>query len=345
MAEQRGVAASAAAVESEIARIGRSGGPILVGPWLAEVGYEVLYWIPFLRWFQDAYGIAPERLVVVSRGGIRPAYAELAGTYVDLFDLMTPVELAARNATRQSTDEGGGQKQSAAGDLDRDVIDAVSSRVGLPPAATLHPSLMFRLFRDVWHGNLPLDLLRTRTRYRVTPGPWPVPFPDLPADYVAAKIYGGPALTATDETRRAVRAVVAAAARKAPVVVLDTDFGIDEHRDFDLSGIPNVITLGTRLDARTNLGTQVAAIARARGFVGTCGGLAWLAPLLGVPTVALLDSERFLGPHLATMRHARHAASAAAFSTLDVSALTQVGLLEALAEPARSRRAGAAPLE
>ena len=25
--------------------------PILVGPWLGEVGFELLYWIPFLRWF------------------------------------------------------------------------------------------------------------------------------------------------------------------------------------------------------------------------------------------------------------------------------------------------------
>jgi hypothetical protein len=172
-----------------------------------------------------------------------------------------------------------------------------------------------------------MDLLRTRTRYRVTPGRGPVVFSDLPDEYLAVKIYGGPALTATDATRRSVRAVVAAAAREMPLVVLDTDFGIDEHRDFDLSRIPNVTALGPRLDARTNLGTQVAVIARARGFLGTCGGLAWLAPFVGVPTVALLDSERFLGPHLATMRHARHAASAAAFSTLDVSALASVGLI------------------
>jgi hypothetical protein len=128
-----------------------------------------------------------------------------------------------------------------------------------------------------------------------------------------------------------------------PLVVLDTDFGIDEHRDFDLSGIPNVIALGSRLDARTNLGAQVVTIARARGFLGTCGGLAWLAPLLGVPTVALLDSERFLGPHLATMRHARHAApGAAAFSTLDITALASVGLVSA-ATPALARGSGAAP--
>jgi hypothetical protein len=342
-AEHRGLAAEAAAVDDEIARVGRSGGTILVGPWLAEVGYEVLYWIPFLRWFQDSFGIAPERLVVVSRGGIQPAYGELAGTYVDLFDLMTPAELAARNAARQSAEEGGGQKQSSAGSLDRDVLDAVASRVGAASVATLHPSLMFRLFREVWHGNLPMDLLRTRTRYRLTQGPGPAAFPDLPQEYVAVKVYGGPALTASDATQRAVRAVVAAAARQTPLVVLDTDFGIDEHRDFDLSAIPNVTTLGSRLDVRTNLGTQVEVIARARAFLGTCGGLAWLAPFVGVPTVALLDSERFLGPHLATMRHARHAASAAAFSTLDVTALAQVGVEAALTEALARGREAAQP--
>jgi hypothetical protein len=328
-AEQRGFAEQVASTEAEIVSIGRSTGHIVVGPWLAEVGYEVLYWIPFLRWFQDAYAIAPERLVVVSRGGIEAAYGELAGTYVDLFDLMSPADLAGRNAQRRSSEEGGGQKQSSAGALDRDLLDLVAGRLGSRIDAICHPSLMFRLFRDVWHGNLPMDLLRTHTRYRRQSPTGQAPFADLPHDYIAAKLYAGPALSAADETRRAVRQVVEAAARVAPVVVLDTDLGIDEHRDFDLRDIPDVIALGARLDARTNLGVQIATIARSRCFLGTCGGLAWLAPLCGVPTVALLDSDRHLGPHLATMRHARHVTDAAAFSTLDVTALARLGVTAA----------------
>ena len=327
-AEQRGFVEQVAEVEQEIARVAQAGGPILVGPWLAEVGYEVLYWIPFLRWFQDAYGITPERLVVVSRGGLEAAYEGLAGAYVDLFDLMTPAELAARNAGRRASEEGGGQKQSSAGALDQDIVALASTRLGLSVGAVCHPSLLFRLFREVWHGNLPTDVLHTHTRYLASSRSWPAPLAALPDNYFAAKIYAGPALSTAEPTRAAVRAVVEAAARVAPVVVLDTDFGIDEHRDFDLRGLPGVTSLGSRLSPRTNLGVQMALIARSRGFLGTCGGLAWVAPLLGVPTVALYDSDRLLGPHLATMHHARQAAGAAAFSPLDVTALARVGVLD-----------------
>ena len=35
------------------------------------------------------------------------------------------------------------------------------------------------------------------------------------------------------------------------------------------------------MTARDNLGTQAALIAHSRFFLGTCGGLAWLAPFLG----------------------------------------------------------------
>jgi ADP-heptose:LPS heptosyltransferase len=108
--------------------------------------------------------------------------------------------------------------------------------------------------------------------------------------------------------------------------VLDTDFGIDEHKDFDLTGLPGVSYLGSRLEPRTNLGVQMALIARSRGFVGTCGGLAWMAPMLGAPTVALYDTDRMLGPHLTSMRHARHESAAAPFSTLDLTALARVGM-------------------
>lgn len=328
-AEQRGFAEGVAAVGDEIAQVASGTGPILVGPWLAEVGYEVLYWIPFLRWFQDAYGVAPDRLVVVSRGGLEAAYEGVVGTYVDLFDLLTPAELSARNARRRAAEEGGGQKQSMAGALDDDIVGLVSARLGVSIGAVCHPSLLFRLFREVWHGNLPLDVLRTRTRYRMSARSWPAPLPGVPADYIAVKVYGGPALSATPDTLASVRAVVEAAARVAPVVVLDTNFGIDEHADFDLHGLPGVTSIGSRFEPRTNLGVQMALIARSRAFLGTCGGLAWAAPFLGVPTVALYDSDRLLGPHLATMQHARQAAGAAAFHALDVRALQRIALLAA----------------
>ena len=49
---------------------------IVVGPWLSEVGFELLYWIPFLNWVKTYRPFDPERMVVVSRGGAGIWYHE-----------------------------------------------------------------------------------------------------------------------------------------------------------------------------------------------------------------------------------------------------------------------------
>src|SRR5690606_3605400 len=49
-------------VGQELDRIASGRGPIVVGPWTSEVGFELLYWIPFVHWFARSRGIAPSRL-------------------------------------------------------------------------------------------------------------------------------------------------------------------------------------------------------------------------------------------------------------------------------------------
>jgi hypothetical protein len=331
--EHRGFRRDAEDIEREIARLANGTGPIIAGPWLAEVGYEVLYWIPFLRWFQDAHGIRRDRLVILSRGGMDAAYKDVAGSYVDIFDLVTPVDLAARNAQRRSDGEGGGQKQSATSAFDEELLSAASMRLGLSDAAICHPSLMFRLFRNVWHGNLPLDLLWRHTRYvaaRRTPAESMAPHAALtgvPADFIAVKVYAGPALSTRDATRDAARMLVTQAASIAPVVLLDADLGIDEHRDFELDAILGVTSARALMTPRTNLDLQMALIGRSRFFLSACGGLAWLAPFMGVPTVAIYDSDHLLAPHLFVARQAGALAGAAEFTPLDLRGLAHLGLM------------------
>src|SRR5262245_44614088 len=330
--EQRGFRREAYDVDREIARIASGSGPVIAGPWLAEVGYEVLYWIPFLRWFCDAHAVSRDRLIVVSRGGMEAAYSDVASTYVDLFDLITPDELAARNAERRADHEGGGQKQSRASALDDELIAAACTRAGVSNAAVCHPSLLFGLFRHVWHGNLPMDFFWRRTRYGLMSWAMSAPIAGVPNDFIAVKFYNGPALSVSDDTREAVRRLVAQASSLAPVVCLDTDFGIDEHRDFDLRGLSGVTSGSALMTARTNLGVQMSLIARSRFFLGTCGGLAWLAPFLRVPTVSVYDNDRMLASHLLIARQAGALVGAAEFSPLDLRALHRITAVD----PART---------
>jgi hypothetical protein len=323
-AQRDAIAASAQAVEGEIARIVAGTGPLIAGPWLGEVGYEALYWTAFLRWVQDRYRVAPERVVVVSRGGVEQWYAGLAGRYVDLFDLLSPEELAARNDARLAAEEQGGRKQFRRGALDEWILQQPAVNGG--SSAVLHPSLMFRMFRDVWQGNLPLDYLFTRAEFARVPRPSRPALSPLPPSYVAMKFYGGTALPHTPQHADALRRLVAHVARRTPVVSLDTGLEVDDHRDFVFDDIPGVISARGWMTPRTNLGLQSALMAHADYFLGTCGGLAWLAPFMGVPAVAVYADDAFLRPHLTVARQAGLRAGAAEFSVLDLRALGRLNV-------------------
>src|SRR4030095_8579159 len=152
-------------VERDIARVLSGSDPIIVGPWLSEVGYEVLYWVPFVRWVQAQDDIARDRLVVVTRGGASAWYSDITPNAVELFDLMSPEEYAAGNAQR-SVDDRGTLKQFGISAMDRPIVAKVQDRIGVPRTRVLHPSLLYQLFHQFWLGHRAPSFLERRTRYR-----------------------------------------------------------------------------------------------------------------------------------------------------------------------------------
>jgi hypothetical protein len=293
--------------------------PLLVGPWTSEVGYEVLYWIPFLRWAVDRYGIHPDRVITLSRGGTQAWYADIATRYVEIFDLIEPADFARRAAERR---EAGDQKQMAPSAFDSELVRLACERLAVGDVHVWHPGLMYQLFRPFWHGDRSLEFLLQHTRYPRGLG-IDARLADLmlPDDYAAVKFYTGAALPDSEATRAVLREVVERLAGQMPLVLLDTAWSVDEHRDYTFEGIRGVMTLRQSLDPRTNLGLQTRVVAGARRFVGTCGGLAWLAPLLGVETLAVYEDDRYLSAHLYAAKYAYRRSRAAAFSTLSIKAL------------------------
>src|SRR4051794_8053845 len=77
-------------VEREIEQAVGGARTVVVGPWLSEVGFEALYWIPFLRWVKAAFRLDPARVVAVSRGGVASWYDGIAGRYVEIWDHVDP---------------------------------------------------------------------------------------------------------------------------------------------------------------------------------------------------------------------------------------------------------------
>lgn len=306
-------------VERELERIVAGDRPILLGPWVSEVGYEVLYWAPFLRWVAAAYRLPPDRLIVMSRGGTRSWYGELASRYVEVFDHASPEDLA-----REAIE--GRVKQRTVTDLDRRLIASAQSALGERSLAVLHPSLMFRWFTPFWSGHEGVGFLERHARIARLEAP-DVPVPvDLPREYVAVKFYTARALPDAPLVRRQLDAIVEGLAAQWPVVRLDTGLVVDDHSDYDVSASARTITLAGRLDPRTNLAVQTRVIAGARLFVATCGSVAWLAPLLGVNTVPVFTDASFLHAHLHVARRAFDRLPAARFTPVDLGGVMAAGL-------------------
>jgi len=312
------------AIERDIARVASGSDPIVVGPWLSEVGYEVLYWVPFVRWFQLRFQVPAERLVVVTRGGASAWYSDITTRAVELFDLMTPDDYVAGNI-RRSADDRGTIKQFGRSAMDQDIVAEVARRIGSRTTKVLHPSLMYRLFHQFWLGHRPPSFLERRTKYRRLGAP-EVVLPSLPHEFVAVKFYTAASLPPTEPVRRMLQSIVLSIAERSPVVMLDTGLTLDDHEDYSFAAASRVQSVRESLRPRDNLAVQTAIIARASSFVGTCGALAWLAPMLGVDTTAVLADAQFLHGHLQVARRVYHLMDAGRFAPLDISAFEQAGL-------------------
>ena len=295
-------------------------GPVLIGPWLSEVGYEALYWVPFVRWFTRQYDVDPDRVIAISRGGVAPWYGGIASRYVEQFDLFTPEAFAARNEARRGDAD---QKQLAPSGFDEDILSRARAQLGIDRASVCHPSTMFQLMRQFWLGNDSLQSVLECTEYEPITTRAQVDLPKLPDRFVAVKFYTGRALMDTPPHRERLRGLVARLAERDPIVALNTNLPLDEHADYVFRDVPGVFTLDGWMTPQNNLAVQTEVIRRATRFVGTCGSLAWLAPMLGTDTLAIYADDHFLTPHLYAARHAYASMDAARFTPMDLAVLDE----------------------
>ena len=148
-----------------ITMLGRSGRPIIVGPWLSETGFELLYWIPFLAWAKAYGNFDPSQLIIVSRGGAASWYRHISSNYEDILSFYTPDEFRRRNEER-IVEQRGRLKHVDMTSFDREIIAKVSERRGLRGVKVLHPSAMYALFDPFWFQRTPITLVEAFTSFR-----------------------------------------------------------------------------------------------------------------------------------------------------------------------------------
>jgi hypothetical protein len=275
--------------------------PILIGPWRSEVGFELLYWIPFLHSLRERYGISRDRCIAIGRGG-SAAWYDAAGT-ADLYEHL-PVD-AVRTLSVQSSQQTGSIKQHASPAWERHVCALVATSVGIRKYHVLSPSWMYQLLAPFWDGQQTFRWLDQRVLHAVKM-PAPALAPDLatrlPSSYVAMRWYARPTWPLKEDLVLWTRRCVEAVASRIPVVLIESGFHADDHADVNFGAMPNVVKLTDLVDQTplNNLAVQSSVIARASAYVGTYGGMAQAAMRWGVPTVALYEQFGQTAPqHLA----------------------------------------------
>jgi len=315
-AVRHGISAQLARVHAtrlaqDLGKLAAGSDTIVVGPWLGEVGFELLYWVPFLRWFAETFRVAPQRLLIVSRGGTAPWYEPFASGYRDIFDYLSPEEFRQRHDERVAAN--GEQKQTQVLAFERQLLRQLTTDVH--SRSMLHPSTMYGLFNPFWWGHVDEAWVHRFAKYErlaasdaragtVKAGHVGAAFRRPESPYTAVKFYFNDCFPDTDSNRAFVRRTLEKLAERGPVVSLATKLRLDDH-DSDVGGAPGVRTLPADMHPRENLLMQTALVAGASEFVGTYGGFSYLAPFLGVRSTSFFsDAEGYSPRHLVMARSA-----------------------------------------
>lgn len=267
--------------------------PIFVGPFRGEVGFEALYWLPWLA----AQGFDVARLIPITRGGAGTWYG--TAQHVEIYALRDPKDVRIENRVQQA--QTGLLKQMAGTAFDAAIVTDAAKQLGLTRYHVLHPKWMYRDLQPFWAGHRGLTWLWPRitatersstsaTLVRVLRPPTVAPLPEavsLPERFVVARFYlrstfphASHCLTTAQETIKRI-------AQKQTVILLNSGMHTDEHIDLTVTG-PNCVPMSSLMPVtpQNNLALQAALIAKSEGFVGTYGGLAQLALRYRKPVVS-----------------------------------------------------------
>jgi hypothetical protein len=236
----------------------------------------------------DTYGLPAERLFVISRGGVASWYGNMAARYADVFSYFSTDEFRAGTTLK---------KQREVGAFDAAVVRRIVAEHDLGASELLHPGLMYRLLMPFWKEQAPSSRVDKYLTYRPLEAPDDPVLRELPAEYVAVRFYFSDCFPDTAANRAFVSSTIDALSRQAPVVLLNTPFAVDDHRDAE-APVGRVHTISAQMTLERNLAVQTAVVARAKAFVGSYGGYSYLAPFYGVPSLAFFSDRTFKTHHL-----------------------------------------------
>lgn len=272
--------------------------PLILGPWLGEVGPELQYWIPFIAKLKASGILTGRRLIVISRGGVASWYRHITSDYSEVFDLVNQADYKALR-TERTTEK---QFDWTAGE--RQLVSKVAKHLDINQYDTIHPGAMWQRLLPYFKEQQGLPFILEQLFFQLFDQLTLTPPVGLPEHYVAIRFYQSELFPATVENQSSVADLLARLTKRHNVVALVTQQQLDDHAQFPLPQNERLHRVVIDQSLAANLGLQTAVLAKADVFIGTYGGLTILPGLLGKPCVGFIGTD--LGKQRAL--HFRHEA-------------------------------------
>ena len=250
---------------------------IVFGPFLGELGIELLYWAPTVNYIISKL---PRgfNIIVISRGSMQDWYLQSDQiTYLETHDYRSVSDLENERLTRLK--RFGMMKQLRLTAFERDLLTEMTNwKSGL----LVHPRLLGPIFRKFWDSKTGVNPILRRMifgRPKHAGGQ-----PGLPNSFSCIRLYERETFRIADLDENGVEIIQALAPSR--LVSLETGQQYDDHIPRSLKDLDSLEPLlGT--PARENLGRQTQLVAGSDLLISTHGGAAYLGLMCGVNTVAL----------------------------------------------------------
>lgn len=276
------------------------GKDLLIGPWISEVGYELLYWIPLLRKLKNLEIINFDNSLVVSRGGVNSWYADICDNYFEIFDLISLEEF--RKFQENNYQISGTEKL-----YDDSILFTEFAKKFIPRNRHIElfsPSKMFAILQPLFaqKGRLSpyrmgFDLLDFGVINSEIFSTQRLDLMNEIGPYITIKFYQRPSFNLAGDEVTSLQKLLFDLSKKFTLVNLEQKKVFDKtHPSMSriLEGIDFIDA--TDLPIQSNLGLQTTLIKNADLHLGTYGGPSYIASMVGTPSFNFVSSGVGLNP-------------------------------------------------
>lgn len=261
-----------------INELNRSNNPIVVGPFMMEVGFELLYWIPMVTRILENVGNLDQRPIhVITRGGAH-AWYPFSSQHHEIFNKLGATDFLTMQQNRLRN--FGHQKQSKLQAEEETLLQQFFPGDDRK-FDVLHPMTMVRTMVDYWAGVVSPKWLERLTDYaKVTHH---ISRDVISTDLIAMKFYSRESLTSISSIECCLKAIFIGH-KKSKILDFTISEVIDDHKYFANENLPAERFTAPKLE--NNLHDQSQVLSQAKLLIGTYGGFTYLAQYMGIPVIA-----------------------------------------------------------